>query len=98
MAHACNPSYSGGRDQEDPSSKPAWVNSSQDTLKKKKKKKKSQKRVGRVAQGGGPEFKFHYCKKTKILTIHLTSFPREQPRPSASRKGQGGEEMCSWVS
>jgi hypothetical protein len=32
MAHACNPSYSGGRDQEDPSSKPAWVNSSQDTI------------------------------------------------------------------
>jgi hypothetical protein len=27
VAHACNPSYSGGRDQEDRSSKPAWVNS-----------------------------------------------------------------------
>jgi hypothetical protein len=25
---ACNPSYSGGRDQEDHSSKPGWVNSS----------------------------------------------------------------------
>jgi hypothetical protein len=23
VAHACNPSYSGGRDQEDPGSKPA---------------------------------------------------------------------------
>jgi hypothetical protein len=26
VAHACNPSYSGGRDQEDYSSKPAWAN------------------------------------------------------------------------
>jgi hypothetical protein len=28
VAHACNPSYSGGRDQEDGGSKPAWANSS----------------------------------------------------------------------
>jgi hypothetical protein len=28
VAHACNPSYSGGRDQEDCSSKLAWANSS----------------------------------------------------------------------
>jgi hypothetical protein len=28
VAHAYNPSYSGGRDQEDHSSKPAWANSS----------------------------------------------------------------------
>jgi hypothetical protein len=27
MAHACNPSYSGGRDQEDPGSKPVRANS-----------------------------------------------------------------------
>jgi hypothetical protein len=27
VAHTCNPSYSGGRDQEDRSSKPAWKNS-----------------------------------------------------------------------
>jgi hypothetical protein len=26
VAHACNPSYSGGRDQEDHGSKPAWGN------------------------------------------------------------------------
>jgi hypothetical protein len=25
MAHACNPTYSGGRDQEDRGSKPAWA-------------------------------------------------------------------------
>jgi hypothetical protein len=28
MAHTCNPSYSGGRDQEDCGSKPAWAKSS----------------------------------------------------------------------
>jgi hypothetical protein len=35
MAHACNPSYSGGRDQEDRGSKPAWENSLQDPILKK---------------------------------------------------------------
>jgi hypothetical protein len=29
VAHACNPSYSGGRDQEDGGSKPGWENSLQ---------------------------------------------------------------------
>jgi hypothetical protein len=29
VAHTCNPSYSGGRDQEDWGSKPAWANSLQ---------------------------------------------------------------------
>jgi hypothetical protein len=32
VAHACNPSYSGGRDQEDHSSKPAWTNGPQDPI------------------------------------------------------------------
>jgi hypothetical protein len=32
LAHACNPGYSGGRDQEDLSSKPACANSSQDPI------------------------------------------------------------------
>jgi hypothetical protein len=35
VAQACNPSYSGGRDQEDCGSKPAWANSFQDTFLKK---------------------------------------------------------------
>jgi hypothetical protein len=35
VAHACNPSYSGGRDQEDQGSKPAWVNSSRNPISKK---------------------------------------------------------------
>jgi hypothetical protein len=36
VAHACNPSYSAGTDQEAHSSKPAWGNSSQDPISKKK--------------------------------------------------------------
>jgi hypothetical protein len=35
VAHTCNPSYSGGRDQEDHGSKPAWTNSSRDPSLKK---------------------------------------------------------------
>jgi hypothetical protein len=37
VAHTYNPSYSGGRDQEDLSSKPAWSNSLWDPISKKKK-------------------------------------------------------------
>jgi hypothetical protein len=32
VSYICNPSYSGGRDQEDHSSKPAWANSSRDPI------------------------------------------------------------------
>jgi hypothetical protein len=35
VAHACDPSYSGGRDQEDHGLKPAQGNSSQDPILKK---------------------------------------------------------------
>jgi hypothetical protein len=38
MTHACNPSYSGGRDQADHSLKPALANSSWHPISKKKKK------------------------------------------------------------
>jgi hypothetical protein len=36
VAHACNPSYSGGRDQEDCGSKPGKTNNLQDPISKKK--------------------------------------------------------------
>jgi hypothetical protein len=39
VAHACNPSYSGVRDQEDQGSKPAQANSSQDPISKIPKKR-----------------------------------------------------------
>jgi hypothetical protein len=35
VAHSCNPSYSGGRDQEDHGLKPAQANSSKDPIMKK---------------------------------------------------------------
>jgi hypothetical protein len=61
VAHACDPSYSGGSDQEDHLSKPDWANSSQDPISK----NPSQKRAGGVAQGVGPEFKPQYFKRKK---------------------------------
>jgi hypothetical protein len=54
VAHACNPSYSGGRDQEDHSLKPAWANSSCDSILKKPITKNW---TGGLAQGESPEFK-----------------------------------------
>jgi hypothetical protein len=58
VAHACNPSYSGGRDQEDGSSKLARQIVQKALL-------ENTKRAGRVAQGEGPEFKSQYRKKKK---------------------------------
>jgi hypothetical protein len=59
VAHASNPSYSGGRDQEDCGSKPAWGNSSQEPISK----IPITKRAARVAQDEGPEIKPQYYKK-----------------------------------
>jgi hypothetical protein len=50
MAHAYNPSYSGGRDEEDLGSKPPLANNSQDPISK----NPSQKRADGVAQGCRP--------------------------------------------
>jgi hypothetical protein len=66
VAHACNPSYSGGRDQEDCGSKPAQENSSQDSSSK---KVHHQNGAVEVAQGEGPEFKIQYCKNKAIRSI-----------------------------
>jgi hypothetical protein len=63
VAHAGNPSYSGGRDQEDPGSRPSQTNRSARLYLKKQ--NPSQKRAGGVAQGVGPEFKPQYQKKKK---------------------------------
>jgi hypothetical protein len=61
VAHACNPGYSGGRDQEDHGSKTASGDSLHDPISK----NASQKRADGVAQGVGPEFKPQYHKKKK---------------------------------
>jgi hypothetical protein len=62
MAHACNSSYSGGRDQEDSSSKPAHTNSS---LRLYLEKTHYKKRAGGIVQGVDTEFKPQYHKKKK---------------------------------
>jgi hypothetical protein len=58
MSHTCNPSNSGGKDQEDRSSKPAWPYL-------KKPFTHTHKKAGGVAQSVGPEFKHQYLKKKK---------------------------------
>jgi hypothetical protein len=62
VAHACNPSYSGDRNQEDHGSKPAQANSSQEPYLEKPFTKIG---LGGVAQGEGLEFKHQYCQKFK---------------------------------
>jgi hypothetical protein len=61
VAHACNPSYSAGRDQENHGSKPTQANSSRDLISK-------QAIIERAGGGIGPEFKpQHQAKKKKNL-------------------------------
>jgi hypothetical protein len=62
VTHTCNPSYSGNRDQEDCSSKPAWANGSQDPILKNSSQKN---RADGVTQGVGSESKRQYHKKRK---------------------------------
>jgi hypothetical protein len=76
VAHASNPSYSGGRDQEDCGSKPVRANSSRDPILK----IPITKRAGGETQGEGPEFKSQYCKKKreklspcKSISLHTCS-------------------------
>jgi hypothetical protein len=60
VTHICNPTYSGGKSQEDRVSKPAQASSSRDPILK---KTHHDKRAGGVAQGEGPEFKPQYYNK-----------------------------------
>jgi hypothetical protein len=70
VAHICNPSYSGGRDQEAQGSKPAQANGLQDPILK----KSITKNTGGVAQGVGPEFKpCHYKKQNKTKNTNQAS-------------------------
>jgi hypothetical protein len=82
VAHTFNPSYSGGRDQEDHSSEPTQANSSQDPILKKAK----QKRAGGVDQVQTPVLerkerkgKKDYLYNTllfKIVTAHWIQMKR----------------------
>jgi hypothetical protein len=61
VAHSCNLSYSGGRDQEHHNSKSAQKNNLQDLITKKEKPTTKK----RFAQGISPEFKPHYNKNKR---------------------------------
>jgi hypothetical protein len=61
VTHAFNPSYSGGRDQEDLGLKPPGQVVPRELILE----KPITKRVGGTAQGVGPKFKPQYCKKKK---------------------------------
>jgi hypothetical protein len=64
VAHACNPSYSGGRDQEDRGSKSDQTNSFRNPISKKKKKSQKQDCVEWLKVEGS-EFKPQHRKKSK---------------------------------
>jgi hypothetical protein len=68
VTHTCNPSHSGGSDQENQDSKSAWEKFARPFLEKIHHKK----RAGGVAQGVGPEFKPQYHKKKKNNQHPLT--------------------------
>jgi hypothetical protein len=81
VAHACNPSYSEGRDQEDHSSKPAWPNTSRDPIWKKKSQKKgwwSGSRCRPWVQVPVPQKKEE--KKREREKRHSSKFPHETGR------------------
>jgi hypothetical protein len=67
MAYACKPNYSGDRDQEDCSLKPAQANSSRDPILK----IPSTKRAVGVALGVGSEFMPWYRKKNQVSLLLL---------------------------
>jgi hypothetical protein len=66
VAHSCNPSYSGGRDQEDRSLKSAQANSWRDPISKNTITKNW---AGGVDQDEGPEFKPQYQKKWHLYKV-----------------------------
>jgi hypothetical protein len=70
VAHDCNPSYSGGRDQEDRGSEPAWANTLWDLSQKYLTHKK---RAGGVGQGVG-RFKPQYHKNKSINKTRKKDF------------------------
>jgi hypothetical protein len=67
VAYSCNPSNSGGRDQENCGSKPAQANSSVRPYLEKTFTKKGWWNGLRCSQGIGPEFKPQYHKKKKMM-------------------------------
>jgi hypothetical protein len=78
VVHACNPSYSEGRDQEDRGLKPALANSSARPYLKSTPRPLHTFYLGGVVQGVGPDFKPQYCKKKKKSVIASRSFQQTE--------------------
>jgi hypothetical protein len=64
VAHTCNPSFSGGRDQEDHGWKPAQANSPRAPTSKKTHHRKRDCGVDQVV---GTDFKPQYHKKKRVI-------------------------------
>jgi hypothetical protein len=89
VAHACNPSCSGGRDQEDHRSKPEQI-----VCKTLSRKNPSQKTVGGVAQGVGPEFKPQYCKKERKRRKEGGREGRKEGKEKRWQSGSSSKSDC----
>jgi hypothetical protein len=78
VAHTCDPSYSGGRNQVDHGSKPAWA-----SLRNPISKIPFKKRASGVSQGEGSEFKPQYHKKKEhvINVIWSKNLKTSEVRP-----------------
>jgi hypothetical protein len=89
VAHAYNPSYAGGTDQEDQTQPGQMVC---ETLSQ---KNHSQKRTGTVAQGVGPEFKTQNCKKVYIYPQSISMMQlSDKPRLEDILQNPWPEQDC----
>jgi hypothetical protein len=87
VAHACNPCYSGGGDQEVHSLKPAQANSTRDPISKipishtrmHTHTHTHTQMAGGVAQSVGPESNFQYCKKKFLTLVEYTLYRNKNP-------------------
>jgi hypothetical protein len=80
VAHACNPSYSGGRDQEGHGSKPAWANISRDPISKKPFTKKGWQ--------NGPSGGEYLPSKCEVLSSKVCSYFTSVKGGLAAKPGQ----------
>jgi hypothetical protein len=87
LTHACNPSYSGARDQEGHSSKPAWTNSFQDPILKKPSQKK---------KGGGVDGVVQVIKCLPSKPEALSSNYSATKKKKKEKKEKEKQERYSW--
>jgi hypothetical protein len=89
VAHACNPSYSGGR-LEDRSSKPAWANSSQEPTSKNTQHKKTK-------AGGVPQVVEHLPSKCEARSSN-PSIGKKKEKESKKNEHSEKKQACVYAS